>query len=109
MVMTGDFKSCETPHLISLENENPMKVYKEIRKELEKYDKNSREEGEKLSEKKEIIILTKTDVVEDRKFIDKKVKEFSTLEKQVFILSLYDDKSIKILQDALVKILQKKV
>src|ERR1035437_2930830 len=44
-------------HLVSLENENPMKAYKEIRKELGAYDKA-------LLEKKEIIILTKTDVMD---------------------------------------------
>jgi GTP-binding protein len=51
-------------HLVSLENENPLEVYKQIRKELESYDKT-------LSEKEEIIILTKTDLIDDNKKIEK--------------------------------------
>ena len=86
-------------HLVSLENENPMKVYKEIRKELGAYDKE-------LLEKKEVIILTKTDIVLDIKKIDKIKKEFEKLGCKVFTLSLYEDNSIKKLIDGLVKILR---
>ena len=87
-------------HLVSLENENPMKVYKEIRKELGSYDKE-------LLEKKEIIILTKTDIMTDEKKIDKIKKEFEKLGEPIFILSLYEDKSLKKLIDGLVKLLRK--
>jgi GTP-binding protein len=91
-------------HLVSFENESVkggmMKVYKEIRNELKKY-------GEGLDKKDEVIILTKTDVV-DPKTVEKKVKEFEKLKKQVLVLSLYDDKSIKNVRDELVKILEKK-
>lgn len=87
-------------HLVSLENENPMKAYKEIRKELGAYDKS-------LLEKKEVIILTKTDVVTDQKKIEKVKKEFEKLDVPVFTLSLYDDKSLKNLIDGLVKMLRK--
>ena len=95
-------------HLISFENENPMKVYREIRKELRAYDKT-------LLEKDEVIILTKTDVVDDDpstklRAIDKInriKKEFEKLKKPVFTLSLYDDASVKSLKDELVKLLRK--
>ena len=87
-------------HLVSFENENLMKVYKQIRKELESYDKS-------LLEKDEVIILTKTDVVDDPRKIEKIKKEFLKLKRSVFTLSLYDDKSIKILMDELVKLLRK--
>ena len=87
-------------HLVSLENENPMKVYKQIRKELESYDKS-------LLEKDEVIILTKTDVMSDPKKIEKIKKEFLKLKRSVYTLSLYDDKSIKVLMDELVKLLRK--
>jgi len=93
-------------HLISLENEKPMGVYKQIRKELGTYDKT-------LLEKKEVIILTKTDVIEDVKKIEKVKKEFLKLpvlrggKEPVFTLSLYDDVSIKSLRDELVKLLRK--
>lgn len=98
-------------HLISFENANMLKVYKEIRKELEKYDKNfSTEDIENgnLSSKEEVIVLTKSDVIEDPKFIAKKVKEFEKLNKKVFVISLYDDNSVKSFRDELVKILKKK-
>ncbi|MBP7805156.1 MAG: GTPase ObgE, partial [Candidatus Pacebacteria bacterium] len=53
-------------HLVSFENElaetgGMMKVYKEIRNELKKYDKSlNLEKGAGLADKKEIILLTKT-------------------------------------------------
>ena len=100
-------------HLVSFENPNMMKSYKEIRKELKKY-------GQGLDEKEEIIILTKTDVINDKKLIAKKVAEFSALggsasggkkskKKKVFVLSLFDDKMIKQLKEELIKILKKKI
>ena len=95
-------------HLVSYENSNMLKVYKEIRKELEAYDKKNNLEDEGLSSKDEIIVLTKTDVIEDEKFIEKKKKEFQKINKKVFTISLYDDKSVKDFRDELVKILKKK-
>ena len=104
-------------HLVSFENlsngsTGMMKSYKEIRKELAKYDKSlsaSRRIGEDgLSEKEEIIILTKTDVVDDPKIVAKKIADFKKISKNVFALSLYDDKIVKKFKDSLVKILKKK-
>lgn len=95
-------------HLVSFENPNMMKAYKEIRKELKKYDEKLELGEEGLSEKEEIIILTKTDVVEDQKIVAKKVADFKKISKNVFILSLYDDKMVKKFQDSLVKILKPK-
>ena len=95
-------------HLVSFENSNMLKSYKEIRKELEKYDKklNLGEEG--LSSKDEIIILTKSDVMDDQKIIAKKAAELKKLKKKVFTLTLFDDKMVKKFKDELVKILKKK-
>lgn len=92
-------------HLISLENTKPMQSYKDIRKELGAYDKT-------ILEKDEVIILTKTDVLDlskkvNQNKLDKIKKEFSKLKKPVFTLSLYDDASIKNLTDELVKMLRK--
>lgn len=88
-------------HLVSFENGlSMMKVYKEIRKELEQY-------GQELDTKDEIILLTKTDTVEDEKEIAKKVKEFQKLKKPVFTVSLFDDASVKTFGDELIKILRK--
>ncbi len=86
-------------HLVSLENKNSLKTYKEIRKELESYDKS-------LIEKEEIIILTKTDLIENKRDIDKIKKEFMKIKKEVYTLSLYEDKSIKNISDVLVKLLK---
>lgn len=101
-------------HLVSFENLSKgttgmMKTYKEIRKELEKYDKKNNLSGDDgLSKKEEIIVLTKTDVLEDNKIIEKKKKEFEKLGEKVYLLSLYDDVSVKKFRDDLVKILKKK-
>ena len=99
-------------HLVSFENLSlgtggMMKVYKEIRKELKKYDKSIGLKEDGLSEKDEIIILTKTDVVDDKKIIDKAAKAFEKLDKKVFVISLYDDKAVKKFSDELIKILKK--
>jgi GTP-binding protein len=101
-------------HLVSFENlksSSPagmLKVYKEIRKELAKYDKNLGLADDGLSEKEEIIVLTKTDVIEDPKLISKVQKEFKKIAKKVFVLSLFDDESVKEFGDELAKILKKK-
>ena len=94
-------------HLVSFENSNMLKSYKETRKELEKYDKSLDLGGEGLSQKDEIIILTKTDVV-DEKVANKKLKDFKKISKNVFAISLYDDKMVRKFADSLVKILKKK-
>jgi GTP-binding protein len=91
-------------HLISFENLSAgstgmMKAYKAIRKELETY-------GGDLDEKEEIIILTKTDITEE-KIVARETAKFEKLGKLVFVLSLYDDESVKTLRDGLVKILKK--
>ncbi|MDP2788533.1 MAG: GTPase ObgE [bacterium] len=100
-------------HLVSFENLSTstagmMKVYKQIRKELEKYDKKLGFKEDGLAEKDEIVILTKFDVVPDLKIVNKKITEFKKLKKKVFVLSLYDDDSVKELQDSLVNLLRKK-
>lgn len=87
-------------HLVSFENEKMMDAYKKIRKELEKYD-------EVLAEKEEIIILTKSDMVEDQKKIDKAKKDFEKLGVPVFVISLFDDEMVKKFMDGLVKLLRK--
>lgn len=96
-------------HLVSFENElaasgGMMKVYKEIRKELETY-------GHGLEKKEEIILLSKTDVLPDdtrEEIIAKKTKEFEELGKKVYSISLYDDASVKQFSDDLLKYLRSK-
>ncbi len=95
-------------HLVSFDNANMGKAYKEIRKELAKYDKKLKLGDDGLSEKEEIIVLTKSDVAKDVKDINKKIKDFKKFSSKVFTLTLYDDKSVKKFRDELVKILKKK-
>ena len=90
----------ELVHLISFENPNMLKTYKEIREELEKF-------SPELAAKDEVILLTKTDMVEDTASITKEKKKFEKLGKPVYTISLFDDASIKKFSDELVKILRK--
>lgn len=85
-------------HLVSLENEDIKAVYKTVRNEIKKYDPI-------LFKKKEILILTKNDVVSADE-LKKKIKIAEKLNDTVFTASLYDDKSIKELQDKLIKLLK---
>ncbi len=83
-------------HCLSLENEDLVKAYKVIRNELKEY-------SEELTDKKEIVILTKTDLV-DEKTLEKAIKKVSKLNSNVLSVTVLDDKSIKSLRDSLIKI-----
>lgn len=85
-------------HCISLENEDITAAYKTIRNELDAFDDN-------LTKKKEVILLTKTDLV-DEKILKAKIKEAKKLNPDVFYVSVIDDDQVKELKDDLVKILR---
>ncbi len=85
-------------HCISLENEDIATAYKTIRGELENY-------SEELGKKKEIILLTKTDLV-DEKTLKAKIKEAKKLNPDVLYVSVLNDEQVKALKDELVKILR---
>ena len=91
-------------HLVSFENSieqgvaGMMKSYEAIRAELAKF-------GQGLAEKDEIILLTKTDTV-DQKTVDDVVKEFKKLKKPVFTSTLFDEVSVKAFNDELIKLLK---
>lgn len=88
-------------HILSLESDDITKDYEVIKKELRDHDPE-------LLEKKEIIIFTKSDTV-DEKELKAKMKSVAKIikGKDSFVVSAYDDKSIKELGDGLVKILRK--
>jgi len=86
-------------HCLSLENEDLVKAYKVIRNELKEY-------SEELTDKKEIVILTKTDLM-DEKTLEKAIKKVSKLNPNVLSATVLDDNSVKKLKDNLVKILRK--
>lgn len=86
-------------HCISFEVEDYKKEYEIIRKELEEFD-------QKLAEKEEVVILTKSDVA-DEKEIKSRINYFNKIKKTVFAVTVLDDNSVKELKDNLVKILRK--
>lgn len=82
-------------HCISAESTNPLKDYKTIRTELGNYNK-------KLLEKDEIILVTKSDLV-DSKVITKTKNVFTKKNLPVLPMSIHDWESLQELQ----KLLQK--
>lgn len=85
-------------HCISVESEDIRRDYNIIRKELENYDAE-------LIGKKEIIILTKTDLADSESFA-KKIKIISKENSNVLSVTVYDNESIKNLKDSLIKIIR---
>ncbi len=85
-------------HLVSLENSSIPKVYKAVRNELKKYDLV-------LAGKREVLILTKSDMV-SQKELKKIIASAKKLNSTVLTVTLYDDASVKILQDKLIKLLK---
>ncbi len=86
-------------HCISLENEDIKTAYKTIRKELENY-------SEELASKDEILLLTKTDLI-DEKTLKTRIKEAKKLNPKVLFVSVLNDEQVKDLKDGLVKTLRK--
>lgn len=82
-------------HLISLENDNVVEVYKTIRKELAEY-------GQGLDEKEETIILTKTDMVDEKK-VEQAKKKLIKYNKDILTVTVLDDKAVKEISDVIVK------
>ncbi|OGD68444.1 hypothetical protein A3I18_02570 [Candidatus Campbellbacteria bacterium RIFCSPLOWO2_02_FULL_35_11] len=82
-------------HCVSFENEDVVSSYKTIRHELENFDKQ-------LLKKPEIIVLMKSDVVDEKKVNDIK-KKMIKINKEIFVVSAYDDVSIKEFSDNLFK------
>ncbi|HSD98568.1 MAG TPA: GTPase ObgE [Patescibacteria group bacterium] len=80
-------------HCISVENDNVLDAYQTVRKELEEYNAT-------LLEKKEIILLTKTDLV-DEKTVAAKVKELKKTKKDIIPFSLYNEKDIEYIKKIL--------
>lgn len=85
-------------HCISVESENIENDYKTIRGELQNYDAE-------LLKKKEIVILTKTDL-SDPKSINKAIKEISKGNSEILTVTVYDNESVKKLKDSLIKMLR---
>lgn len=82
-------------HLVSLENEDIKEAYLTVRNELDKY-------GEGLPDKKEVIVLSKTDMV-DEKTIKAARKTLKKYNDDILEVTVLDDASIKKLSEELGK------
>ena len=85
-------------HLISLENKDLAEAYKTIRKELGQFDRE-------LLDKKELIVLTKIDLIKDEKIIKKIIKKMQKINPNTIAVTIYDNNSVKKFKDFLSKFL----
>ena len=85
-------------HCIELTEDNPEEKYKTVRHEFKNFNQS-------LLEKPEIILLTKTDLV-DEKTVKKYKELFEKKGKQVLTCSLYDDASVEKVRKTLKTLLE---
>lgn len=86
-------------HCVPLDSEDPLNDYRTVRKELESWEQGS------LADKHEIIVLTKSDTREPKQIKDIS-DAFIKLGKEVTVVSVLDDASIKAFGDKLVSVLR---
>jgi GTP-binding protein len=80
-------------HAVSTENEDVLSAYDTVRKEITKY-------GGGVEEKKEIVILTKTDLATSEE-VAQKIKDLKKRNPEVYTVSVIDDASLKEFQKVL--------
>lgn len=87
-------------HLVSADQEDPLEAYREVRKEIELF-------GHGLTEKREIIVLSKTDLVtpEEKERIQRLLTKET--DKEVLSVSIEDKESLKAFSDQLTSLFQK--
>ena len=78
-------------HCISCEEKDALSAYETVRREFEEFDKS-------LLEKREIILLTKKDLTDEKKLQESK-KLFEKKGLSAFDVSIYDNKSIENLKE----------
>jgi len=86
-------------HCISLESDDPVGDYLTVRNELISYNKE-------LGNKKEIIVLTKSDLVSEKEQKEMQGLLSKETSRDVVVVSILDDGLIKSLSDSLTKLLQ---
>ena len=75
-------------HLIDINQENLVKCYSQVRKELKKY-------SNKLTKKKEIIVFNKIDMINNEE-VNNKIKIFNKkIKKKVYVISALKHKGLK--------------
>lgn len=80
-------------HCISCESENIQGDYKIIMKELAEFNPT-------LSKKRQIVLLTKSDLL-DKKALDKKIKQIKKIHKEIYFISILDLESLNKLKKVL--------
>lgn len=86
-------------HCISLEHEDVAAAYQTIRGELSAH-------GDALPDKPEVVVLTKTDMVDEDELATAQKELADVTDAEVYATSIIDDVAIKNFRDALVKILR---
>ncbi len=82
-------------HLIDITEDDLFICYNQVRKELSKYSKD-------LVKKKEIVVLNKTDLIDEEKKEEKIKKLKNKLKKNIFLMSTMDKKSVSDIKSKLV-------
>ena len=85
-------------HCVDCTDPSPLKTYEVVREELGKYNPE-------LLNKKEIILLTKSDLI-DAKEMKKKVSLFKKMKKDIVTVSAIDDIALEELQKVIIKIVK---
>ena len=81
--------------MIDITNSDLNECYKQIRKEMKNYNS-------KLSKKKELVVLNKTDLI-DKKDVKKIIEKFSKkINSEVITLSTFEKKSISKIKSKLI-------
>lgn len=86
-------------HCISLESDNIVKDYKTIRKELANY-------SPELVKREEIVILTKTDLINPSE-IKKKERAIKKINPETYLVSIHDYDSLEILKHKLTSLAER--
>ena len=82
-------------HLIDVNEDNLINIYKQIRNELKKYSKE-------LVKKNELIVFNKIDLI-DKKILNKKIKKFENkIKKKVLTLSTLNKSSVSKIKSKLI-------
>mgnify|MGYP005734800749 FL=1 len=82
-------------HLIDITEDDLFISYNQVRKELSKYSKD-------LVKKKEIVVLNKTDLIDEEEKKEKIKKFKNKLKKNIFLMSTMDKKSVSDIKSKLV-------
>lgn len=88
-------------HFVSAESEDPCGDYRTVRDELGKYDP-------RLLEKKEFVFLSKSDEVPEMVREERRIMLEKEAKKEVFLVSILDDRMMRIVKNTLSGIAQEK-